>query len=225
LPATRISNPQWTLDNAIHDHNYLKLSKVIIPNVLKSYDNTNNYITINGVTGTLSTRKRHKLMTGAISALNAAVPTVSNMGSFVFSFLEEEGILRVTYTSTVPLQLKENPRLGLPQAVTLQAGSSQTFDFPNHFALPNTKIIYVCINSFTTPDTRTSLGFGTVLGVVPLTGSFGEIISSTDFDETSFVQIQGTDTIQTIEFTFRDGMGNEVDMQGEDIVVELLLRK
>lgn len=225
LQGTTISNPKWILDNAIHEHNFIKLSKVILPNIVKSYDYSNAYITINGVTGTLSTKKRHKLMSGAIAALNAAVPTVPNMSSFVYSFLEEEGVLRVTYTSTVALTVKENERMGLPSAVILPSGTNQTFDFPHHFSLANTNTVFICINSFTTPDCRSSLGIGTVLGCVGLTGTYGNVVVEENTDESSYIAIQGTDTLSTIELTFRDGRGTEVDMQGEDIVCEFLLKK
>jgi len=222
---TSTSNPMWILSEPIHNYTSLKLSKCIIPNVLYSFDENNNKITINGITGNIPTNKRYKLMSSCIADLNSSVPVIPNVSSFVFSFLEEQGILRITYTSTVNIQIKKNVRLGLPADANLQAGSNLTYDFPNLFSLQNTNVIYACINSFNTDDTRSSLGFTTILGSIPVSGIFGDVSVYMNDDESSYVEIQGADTISTIHMTFRDAYGNIINLRGQDITIELLLKK
>lgn len=164
-------------------------------------------------------------MAAAVTALNTNKPSVTNVSSFAFSFLAEEGVLRVTYTSSVDIVFQKNVRLGLLNTTTLPLGTNKTFDLPGIFSLFNSNVIYCCINNFATDDCRTSLGYGTILGCVPVSGAFGDLATYSNDDESSYIEIQGTDTISSVSLTFRDGNGDIIESKNEQIVVEMLLKK
>ena len=222
---TSTADPTWHLEEPIYDYHYIKLSQCIIPNVLSSFDSNNNYISLNGTKGLMPTNKRYSTMAGCISDLNANKPTVANLTSFAFSFLDDIGVLRVTYTATANITMDANVRLGLPNSVVLTAGTNKTFDFPNIFSLQNTNVVYLCINNFATDDCRTSTGFGNIIGVIPLSGMFGDVSVYKCDDESSYIEIQGTDSITSVNLSLKDGQGNIIDMKGENYTLEFLLKK
>ena len=53
---------------------------------------------------------------------------------------------------------------------------------------------------------------------------FGDIINYENSDD-DFISIEGSDTISQISLEFYDSYGEEVDYRGEDIIVELSLRR
>ena len=224
LSHTSTANPTWELAN-IYEYNYVKVSQFIVPNVFSSFDSTNNFITLNGIIGNISTQKRYSTMASCISDLNNAVPTVPNLTSFIFSFNQDLGTLKITYTATASILMKANERLGLLEDLVLSVGTNQTRDLPNIFSLSNTNVIYVCINGFTTNDSKSSLLFGNILATIPLTEGFGGLTHYQDTDESSYIQIEGTDSISTINLSFKDSNGMLVDLKNQHVVVELLFKK
>ena len=222
--GTTAGQPVWTLSKPIHDYNYLKIRKVIMPNILYSFNSTNCAVILNLVVGLLPLNKRYTLMSQFITEINNIAPTMVGINSFVYSFKEQEGVLSVTYDSVIPIIMYANARLGLPENVVLPIGSG-TFDFPNNFTLIDTQVVYVGVgHDFGTSDCMTSLSYGNILAVVPQTGVYGDIIDYSNSDD-DFIKLEGTDTISQLSLEFYDNTGNIIDVRGEDIIVELSLKK
>ena len=57
--GTPTGQPVWTLSKPIHDYNYLKIRKVIMPNILYSFNSTNCAVILNLVVGLLPFNKRY----------------------------------------------------------------------------------------------------------------------------------------------------------------------
>lgn len=223
--GTSIGKPTWELSPPIHNYSNLKIRKCILPNILYSFDTNNNKIILNNNVGSLPLDKRYTLISQFLTDLNNIVPVISNVSSFVFSFKDAEGVLSITYTSSTPITITANNRLGLPENITLPLATNATFNFPNNFSLINSKIVYVAVgNEFGTSDTRSSLKYGNILAIIPQTGLYGDIITYENSDD-DFISIEGSDTLSQVSLEFYDSYGNEVNYRGEDIIVELSLRR
>ena len=224
ITGSSSSKPSWTLSPPIHDYTNIKVRKVIMPNILYSFDTNNNTIKINNSTVSLPTNKRYSLISQFLTDINAAVPTIANITSFVFSFKDTKGVLSVTYTSSIAITLSANSRLGLPNDVYLPAATGGTYDFTGNFSLINSKVIYLALGrDFGTSDVRTSLKYGNILSVIPQ-GVWGQIDTYENSDD-DFIEIEGGETISQISLEFYDSYGRDVDFRNEDVIVELSLRK
>jgi len=223
--GTSVGKPTWELSPPIHNYSNLKIRKVIIPNILYSFDKNNCAVILNLNAGFLPMDKRYTLMSQFLTDLNNITPQIVGISSFVFSFNEAKGVLSVSYTSSIVITIYANKRLGLPENITLPIATNGTYDYPNNFSLINSKVVYVAIgNEFGTSDTRSSLKYGNILAVIPQTGLFGDIINYENSDD-DFISIEGSDTLSQISLEFLDSYGNEVDYRGEDLIVELSLRR
>ena len=222
--GTTAGQPVWTLSKPIHDYNHMKLRKCILPNILYSFDETNNYVIVNLSVGFFPKNKRYTLMSDFIADLNASVPSIVGINSMVYSFKEQEGVLSVTYSSVIEVVIYASPRMGLPENVVLPIGSG-TFDYPHNFSLINSQIIYVGVgHDFGTSDVRTSLQYGNILACVPLTGVYGDIIDYQNPDD-DWIKLEGTDTISQLSLEFYTNTGTICDFRGESVVVEFSLKK
>ena len=226
---TTVGNPSWVMRPNIEEFTQLKVSKMIIPDILYSFSNKTNSIIVNNITCSFPTNKRYSEMSDCISDMNASmaaiISSITNVSSIVFSFLENEGCLKITYTSTVPIQIKANPRLGISDDIVLVSGTGATYDFKNNFSLMNSKAVYVSTNNITTRDVRNTLEYGNVICCCPLSGGFGNISVMEDHDESSYITMEGNDVWSTISLSIYDGYGDLVNMRGEDIIIELILKR
>ena len=66
--------------------------------------------------------------------------------------------------------------------------------------------------------------FGNIIGVIPLSGMFGDVSVYKCDDESSYIEIQGTDSITSVNLSLKDGQGNIIDMKGETYTLEFLLK-
>ena len=110
--------------------------------------------------------------------------------------------------------------------IALVSGSGATYDFKNNFSLMNSKAVYVCTNNITTRDVRNTLEYGNVICCCPLNGNgFGGICIMEDHDESSYITMEGNDIWSTISLSIYNSYGDLVDMRGESIIIELILKK
>ena len=228
-----VGNPSWIMNPPIEEFTQLKISKMIIPNVLYSFSKTNNYITINNITVRFSSDKTHSSISECLTDMNShisiaiAVGKIPNVSSFVLSFIQNQGILQATYTSTVPINITANKRLGIPNDIqNLPAGTAATYKFEHNFSTLNTKAVYVATQNISTRDVRTSLLYGNIIACCPLNQGYGGICIMEDFDESSYLTMEGSgDSWSKIELFIYDGNGDLIDMRGEDVIIEMLLKK
>jgi hypothetical protein len=154
--------------------------------------------------------------------LNASVAavTIPNVSSLVFAFDEEKGVLKFTHTSSSNFTIAANARFGVPNPVTVTAGTSQVVEFEGIFSLLPYKSLLLSSNSLMTDDVRSSTELGTAFACVPMTGSFGDVVVYQN-ENGEYMKLNAGQTIYRIHVMLRDEKGVLIDLNEQSWLIEL----
>lgn len=215
-------NCAWDLTEPIHHSTQFRVRQVVVPNVSYSFRHDEATLTIGGVALTVPINKRYKTTTSFLTDLNAAVAAVSipNVTSLVFTFLEEKGVLGFTYTSTASFTIAANARFGLTKSTTYPSGTAQSVEFTGIFSLLPYKSLLLSSNTLMTNDVRSSTELGTGFAMIPMTGSFGDVVVYSN-ENGEYMKLNAGETINRIHVMLRDERGVLVDLNGQSWLIEL----
>ena len=215
-------NCVWDLTEPIHASTQFRVRQVIVPNTSYSFRASEATLVIGGVNVVVPTNKRYKQMSTFLIDLNASVGavTIPNVSSLVFAFDEEKGVLKFTHTSSTSFTITANSRFGVPNPVTVNAGTAQVVIFEGIFSLLPYKSLLLSSNSLMTNDVRSSTELGTAFACVPMTGSFGDVVVYQN-ENAEFLKLNAGTTIYRIHVMLRDEKGVQVDLNEQSWLIEL----
>jgi len=215
-------NCVWDLTEPIHHSTQFRVRQVIVPNTSYSFRGSEATLVIGSVDVVVPTNKRYKQMSTFLIDLNAAVAGVNipNVSSLVFAFDEEKGVLKFTHTSSTNFTINKNTRFGVPNALTVSAGTSQVVEFEGIFSLIPYKSLLLSSNSLMTNDVRSSTELGTAFACVPMTGAFGDVVVYQN-ENGEYMRLSAGNSIYRVHVMLRDEKGVQVDLNEQSWLIEL----
>jgi hypothetical protein len=225
-PVDLSNNFTYTLDKAVERVSQIEVVSVQIPFSYYAINDSNNKLTVNAGTATLTNGNYTSATLPAM--LKTALDALGPVHTVTYSAIT--GRLRISqvagFTVIVGGANDAGPTLGFP-ATTAPPEANVTSRATANWTGPNYLVIKSAVltrYNATPPATAVGLANDTILHTVPVNANAGSVIIDTPGSGSSLITLNAPDTFETlIDFRLEDDQGNLLDLNGADWSMQLLM--